>query len=434
MSPFSYMGNSDILVWEGGMLRILLRAHKNPFLAAGPYRSLGRNLIGGNVGNLVFSQAAYRLLSTRNTRIDTHKLVGLDPDWVNATYDQVVVPLANAFRPSFADELRALTDLFSQLTIPVVVMGVGAQGPVTGHIGASPLDETVKDFMSSVLNLSASVGVRGEVTAAYLKRLGFGEDVVDITGCASVFMDGPNLRVVKRCEELGPDSPISLNVSPYVAQMAPICLEQAARYPNLIYTAQDHFTLSLMLTRIYDPRAPHPPGSPTSIDHPLFAQNRVRFCLDPSTWMTYIKGFDFSFGTRIHGNIVALLSGVPAVVLAHDSRTLELADYHQIPRRVLPPKPEDVDAAALYAETDWAPMMAGHAERWDRMASFLVRNGLRHVFMPGESPDWFDQKLAATRFPPPVEVGGTWLTRRETTVLNWVTALRPPQEGQHSKA
>ena len=406
-------------------MRILLRAHKNPFSVASPYYSLSRNLIGGNTGNLLFSQASYRLLSTKDTRIDTNKLVGLNPDRVNATYDQVVVPLANAFRLTFIDDLKALTELFSKLTIPVIVMGVGSQGPLSGKVEPSPLDEVAKDFMVSVLERSASVGVRGEVTAAYLKKLGFGSDVVEVTGCVSVFMDGPHLKVVKKREELTGESPISLNISPYVAQMGPVSLDQAGRYPKLLYTAQDRFTLALMLTGKYDQRAPHPAGSPTNMEHPLFRQNRVRLCLDPATWMAYIRQFDFSFGTRIHGNIVALLSGVPAVVLAHDSRTLELADYHEIPHRILPQKSEGVDAAQLYAEANWTPMMAGHAERWERMAAFLERNGLRHVFMDGESPESFDRKLAATRFPQPVEVGGTWLTRRETSVLKWASKLKP---------
>ena len=404
-------------------MRILLRAHKDPFKVASPYYTLSRDLMGGNAGNLVFSQAAYRLLSTRNTTVDTSKLIGLDPDRVNATYDQVVVPLANAFRRTFIDDLRALTELFSKLTIPVVVMGVGSQGPVSGKLSSSPLDEAVKAFMTSVLNRSASVGVRGEMTAAYLSRLGFGPDVVEVTGCPSLFMHGPRLTITRKTKELGPDSPISLNVSPYVAQMASITLDQAERYPNLMYTAQDRSTLGLMLTGEYDPRAPHPPGSPTSMDHPLFRNNRVRFCLDPATWMGYIKQFDFSFGTRIHGNIVALLAGVPAVVLAHDSRTLELADYHQIPYRILKSGPEKVDATQMYAEADWTPTMAGHKQRWDRMAAFLHRNGLRHTYMDGESPEAFDRRLAATRFPEPIQVGGTWLTRRETTVLRWASRL-----------
>ena len=53
--------------------------------------------------------------------------------------------------------------------------------------------------------------------------------------------------------------------------------------------------------------------------------------LDPWTWMDYLAGFDFAFGTRIHGTITALVSGTPGYLFAHDSRTLELARYFDDP-------------------------------------------------------------------------------------------------------
>ncbi|MCL2470351.1 MAG: polysaccharide pyruvyl transferase family protein [Propionibacteriaceae bacterium] len=385
-------------------MRILLRAHKSPFRVASAGKTLSKNLIGNNVGNLVFSQSVYRLLSTQGTKIDARKFVNLDPDRVNANYDLVVVPLADAFRKSFTDELQAMTDLFNRLTIPVVVLGVGCQGPVSGRIPASGLDAIVKEFVSSVLNRSATMGVRGEVTAGYLKRLGFGSDVVDVIGCPSMFMAGPNLSITKTVEAITEQSRISMNISPYVPKMGPISLDHAARYQNLIYTAQDHLTLGLMLTGTYYAKKPQPEGSPTTLDHPLLSQNRTRFCVDPTTWIRHLSGFDFSFGSRIHGNIVALLAGVPAVVLAHDSRTLELADYHEIPRQILTGQ-TDVDAADLYAGASWEATLTGHSERWERVTEFLRRNDLAHVYLPGQSPRKFDQKLKSIRFPKPVSVG-----------------------------
>ena len=71
-------------------------------------------------------------------------------------------------------------------------------------------------------------------------------------------------------------------------------------------------------------------GAPITLDHPLIRSDRVRFFLDPKTWFDHLAQYDFSFGTRIHGNIAALLAGTPALLLAHDSRTLELAEYHEI--------------------------------------------------------------------------------------------------------
>ncbi|MDR2929335.1 MAG: polysaccharide pyruvyl transferase family protein [Propionibacteriaceae bacterium] len=403
-------------------MRILLRAHKNPFRVASAFRTLSGDLIGGNVGNLVFSQAVCRLLSTSESQIDTSKLRGLSPNQVNAKYDQVVIPLANAFRPSFADELAELTNLIACLDIPVVVVGCGVQAPLSGQVAPSSLDETVAGFVSVVLEHSATIGVRGEITAAYLKRLGFGDDAVDVVGCPSMFMYGPQLSLTQTGRGITRESRVSLNVSPYRPEMAAVCLDHADRYPNLVYTAQDRTTLELMITGEWDSRVRRPPGSLTSLEHPLFRQNRVRFCLDPTTWMEHLRSFEFSFGTRIHGNITALLAGVPAVVLAHDSRTLELAQYHQIPHRALSRDHANMDAVELFSHADWTQTVSGHAERWSRMATFLERNGLRHIDQPGQALGGFDDRLGRTHFPTPIQVGGTWLSRREATLRRWMKA------------
>ncbi len=387
------------------MPRILLRAHKSPFHSASATETVSKRLIGSNVGNLMFSHASYRLLSTSAAEITTSKFEGLDANEINENYDVAVVPLANAFRTSLIEGVRELAALFEKLTIPIVILGVGAQGPVSGEFKSSELDAVVTRFIRAVLERSPSSGVRGELTAQYLANLGFGAEHVDVIGCPSLFMRGPEFEVVRKVESLTKYSRISLNVSPYRPLIGPISLDHAQRYPNLMYTAQDQRTLGLMLTGVF--RAPYTPpdGSPTSLDHPLIRENRVRFCLDPSTWMDYLSTFDFSFGTRVHGTIAALLAGTPAVLLAHDSRTLELADYHQIPHRVLNNRLKRADAAALYARADWGPTVSGHGERWERMTDFLAKHDLRHVYLPGESPDAFDERLAAVDFPPPVQMG-----------------------------
>ena len=111
---------------------------------------------------------------------------------------------------------------------------------------------------------------------------------------------------------------------------------------------------------------------------------------------------DFSFGTRIHGNIAALLAGTPACVLAHDSRTLEIARYFEIPHRSLRELPADIDAADLYAAADFDAFNAGLPGRFATFAAYLARHGLDHAFADGEDPDAFPARIAATAFPPAV--------------------------------
>ncbi len=388
------------------MRRILIRSFKDPFRAASAEETLTKNLIGDNVGNLVFSQATYRLLATRDAQVSTSRLGRQSVNRINERYDHLVIPLANAFRVSFLAGLDALSDLIEGLTIPVSVVSVGAQATVEGsYKHADDIAPSVRRFVRAVLDRSPSIGVRGDFTRNYLRNLGFGDEHVDVVGCPSLYMYGPNLSIKKKVEALNEQSRIALNVSPYVKSVGPIAIDQATRYPNLVYMAQNRDTLALLLYGTY-PEANHRKyaavGVPVTLEHPLIRADRVRFFLDPHTWFTTLADYDFSFGTRIHGNIAALLGGTPGLVLAHDSRTLELAEYHCIPWRRLD---SDVrlDASELYAEADWEPLNAAQAANWERFATFLNKHELRHVYEDGEDGGTdFDAALAAVDFPPPV--------------------------------
>jgi hypothetical protein len=389
------------------MPQILIRAHKNPFTVADADTTYRQNLIGNNTGNLVFSQAVYRLLSTGGTDLKTSGLARSHPRVINSRFDHVVIPLANAFRASYLDTLDALSNLIEQLTIPVTVLGVGSQASLDGvYKGADRVKPATTRFVRAVLNRSPSIGVRGERTRDYVKSLGFGDEHIKVIGCPSMFMYGPDLHVEKKVESLTIDSPIALNVSPYVPQMGPISLYAAEHFPRLVYMGQNMQTLELMLYGSYPKgkkmTALAASGAPITLDHPLIRSDRVRFFLDPKTWFEHLSQYDFSFGTRIHGNIAALLSGTPALLLAHDSRTLELAEYHEIPHRTITSIEADADAVSLYAESDWDALNKAHPDRWDTFAAFLEEHRLTHVYGEGQTSSAFDDRLAATEFPPPV--------------------------------
>lgn len=48
-------------------------------------------------------------------------------------------------------------------------------------------------------------------------------------------------------------------------------------------------------------------------------------------WSNFLQRHSFLIGTRLHGVILALNSGVPACLVTHDSRTSEMARYAGIP-------------------------------------------------------------------------------------------------------
>jgi len=387
------------------MQQILLRSRKGPFDVISAEDTLLRNMIAANAGNLIFSVATHGILQTAGTTITSDRFV-IDPndaDRINERYDVYVIPLANAFRVTYESNLIRLTQLIRRLRIPVVILGVGVQSDLRSEMTRlRPIQASVKAFASAVLDRSPSIGVRGEVTLDYLNGLGFRD--VEVIGCPSLFMHGPDLAIQKRAPALGRDARLAINVSPYVEAMAPIVTRHVERYPNLTYIPQDLDTLELLLWgpgRAHDAIAPTDPR-PIHLAHPLFRDDKVRFFVDPAPWFQFLSGVDFSFGTRIHGNIAALIAGTPAVVLAHDSRTLELARYFEIPYRLMPDLGPETDASDLYAEADYGPFNRGHAARFATFVAFLERHGLDHVFRsPAPEPD-FTTRLATTPFPPAV--------------------------------
>ncbi|MFF4748271.1 polysaccharide pyruvyl transferase family protein [Streptomyces sp. NPDC002514] len=388
------------------MKRILIRSGKSPFRVATPPEFIQQDLIGTNTGNLLFSDSAHKMLMTPDTEV-TSNGIRTDPSperaaEINEQYDVFVVPLANAFRPSFHASLDRLSTLIEQLTIPVVVFGVGAQaGDDYETAGLKPMEASVRRFVSAVLDRSASIGVRGELTARYLTGLGFGADRIDIIGCPSMFLHGGTFPEI-RAAEITAGSRIALNLSPDalpVGDLTGIADHAWRHYPRLTYYAQNTSDAELLLWGDTSPESGLTDPFPRRSSHVLLQEDKVRMPLDPATWIDELRGYDFAYGTRIHGNVAALLAGTPAVVLTHDSRTLELCRYFEIPHRPLSALPGDTDPRDLYEDADHSAMIKGHGERFERIVAFLDRNGLDNAYTHGDGGASFEARLAALELP-----------------------------------
>jgi hypothetical protein len=385
--------------------RILLRSGKSPFTALPIEDALQQNVIATNAGNLIFSDAAHKILSVPGTEVVSHG-TRTDPAQagrINEEFDVFVVPLANAFRLSFEHHLKRLTRLVRKLRIPVVVLGVGAQAGLDGRterLGA--MEHTVREFVGAVLDRSASIGVRGEFTEQYLKGLGFRD--VEVIGCPSLFLHGEQLTVTKKTDVLTPDARIAVNGSHSALRnkrLAALLTRTCAEYGNATFIGQNLGEARQLHWRdLSDPAAS--PALPTHPVHPLYKAGRVRVYVDPVTWMADLAGMDFSFGGRIHGNIAALLAGTPATVVCADARTLELARYFEIPHVLLPDLAADASAAGLYAATDLGPLVKGHKERFLRFTGFLAANGLENTFEHGDGGAAFDARMGTLAFPPAI--------------------------------
>ena len=411
------------------MRRILIRSAKDPFLALTPEATLARNVFASNPGNMLFTQSVHEVLSVPGVEVVSNGYVNdrvdLSPEVVariNEEFDAFVIPLANAFRTTFLTELRRMTALIRQLTIPVVVVGVGAQTRASAVELPPEVREDTAAFLRAVLDRSAKVGVRGEVTQRCLASLGFGDEHVEVIGCPSLFAGGRSAPVHRGTDGLTSESPMVANVTLTQSRMGRILEHAAERYPRLTYVPQTRVELALLLWGQPVP-GDFGPSMVTTVDHPLYRADRVRMFVDPTTWHAFMREQQFAFGTRLHGNIAALASGTPAYLLAFDSRTSEVAEYHAMPHARLGSVPEDVDPAVLYERTDLTEFNARQPQLFDTYVGFLERNGLAHVHQAGQENPEFARRLAEVSFPGPVGTpfaGGDDTTRMLLERLRWL--------------
>jgi hypothetical protein len=395
------------------MKRMLLRCPKDPFEVVSPEQVALHNLIGSNTGNLLFLDAAYKLLNTKDVTVepDRFKAHELGADYINANYDVYVIPLANGFRISFTRGLERLTPVIKKLKIPVVLLSGGLQSSLEYKPGIKrPMDDVVKAFVGAIMDKSGSIGLRGEYSVDYVQRLGFKD--VEVIGCPSMFMYGDKLDVRKRTPALDRDSRITMSVTSRISKLGPIVESHTAKYPNLTYIGQEMDCLRLLLWGEGITRKPKPNPLPLWPSHPLVRDGKTKMWVDPWPWIDYLRGTDFTFGSRIHGNIAALLAGTPAYVLAHDTRTKELAKYFEIPHRLIQDTPPTTDAADLYEEADFGPLVNNHKQRFNTYISYVERHGLGHVFQPGEDPTLFDKRISEIRYPDSVALYSGSLTQR----------------------
>ncbi len=352
--------------------------------------------LGMNIGNLLFHNSVSRWLMSEDveiTRIKTrHYFTDKEIEYFNAEYDMLILPLANALRTSFIEELKIITDLVNRLDIPCVVIGLGMQRNLDATAWNYPYDEPTKEFFKAVLNKSAIVGIRGEMTAHYLQNIGLTpEKDFTIIGCPSLYTYGYNLPKPE-VKELTTDSPVSFNAN-VNKELYPFLESQARQFNNFDYVCTLLYELRSLYAGYPYPKKEKetnvPEKFPIHFTSDFVKDNRVVGFVDQYSWLNFLRTKEFSFGGRIHGTIANLLAGTPAYVFVNDGRIAELVDFHNIPHMELGEINEDTNIFDIHEKTDFTQILRGHKERVDNYVSFLDKNHVPHLpieSMGGETP------------------------------------------------
>lgn len=405
--------------------RVMVRACQRPDSNLPPLKST--DLIGGNQGNLLFQFSTARSLADEATTLGhisygefKRNSIAAKADRINAECDHLVLPMSSSLRFQMGTKLNQWANLINKLTVPVTLVGIGAQlsfeeaesgtyrpSRVTGLTASTAEVEehenACRRFISAVLDHSNTVGVRGEITYRYLRHLGFPDDLIDVIGCPSLFMWGPDFRWSEPSAGLTADSAISMSFDHRIPSTAGLLAQTADRFPAATVYAQERL-IARMVIAGEETRADWRGDErfPVTTAHPLYRQHRMVYYPTAWAWIDSLKQADFAFGPRLHGSIAALLADTPVMLLAHDSRTLEVAQYHHIPFTKIPDLTDDTTADQLYGGVDPSEFNRNYAALFGRYTDFLTRNGLTHAYQgTGVGLAAFDRSIEPARHATP---------------------------------
>jgi hypothetical protein len=292
--------------------------------------------VGGNTGNLAFHYAIKQHIST-DVNVGWYDA----PEKINRFGDVGVMACANQIG-AHAD-CGGLADRLKNITVPVLSIGLGAQSSFDGKIPEVPEGSVrwLEEIVAKSATGAPNIAVRGPFTGKVLEHYGFGGKF-EVLGCPTLFISkSPTLGqdIVKNFKapktiavasghyrwnhlakiESSLANMVSVTNGSYIGQSPLEMIKLTRREVGLI--SQE------TIDSCRDYACPHM----TSQEFSDWIMRYGNVFFDVPSWMEHYRKYDFVVGLRIHGVMLALQMGIPAVCIVHDSRTLELCETMKVP-------------------------------------------------------------------------------------------------------
>lgn len=339
-----------------------------------------KNLFNNNVGNTFFFNAVVRSLLCKENELIRYK-PGFDMD----SCDAGILVHANSIRNGTAEWFENDYQTIKNSKIPFVLVSVGSDSDSNfeTHLEENVIRSIYRCY-SLILERVPSIGVRGDMTKKILvEQVGIPSDRIDVIGCPSLRYFGTGFRRFSGeyrhyCKEMK----IAVNFTGYHYDNdeAVYLYQLLKEHPHSFVIFTDKVEAELLWYGTAVPvyrRHDLLPGAP---DHFIMRENRARFSACQNKIMDMFRTFDFSIGSRIHQAVVALLSGCPAILIAHSSRVLEIAQHHNIPyilRSELVQEQPSVEALYYRACLGMRRFYDSYDEKLIEYTDFLQKNFLK---------------------------------------------------------
>lgn len=334
--------------------------------------------VGDNTGNLMFANAIQHALSSNETftrRLNWEQV----PEFIwKEKIDVLVINCANWLRPRYLNFLKSINKAITQIDVPVIMIGLGTNLSLSEYQDKSykslrKIDQTVKELTHNVERTRGKIGVRGKFTQGYFKHLGVGKNV-ELTGCPSI-LQFPELNIdLLKLRSKTNNGAIAYSHNQILDAWGShilnnstayfICQDWAAKYllfPGELTRSEIRGVLALDANKLN-----------------LFKSRKIKIFTSIGGWLHWLnQNIDLYIGGRIHGGLVALHAGVPAMFYRHDSRLAEFIDLYKLPYF---DEATDLDETiAILQGHDWTATNSRLNEMRDRIIDLFQQCGVELI-------------------------------------------------------
>ncbi|QFT30557.1 Polysaccharide pyruvyl transferase [Labrenzia sp. THAF82] len=315
--------------------------------------------------------------------------------WPKDDYDATVIRGSNYLTETV--DIGNVIPLLKKLKGPIVPVGVGAQAAKYKKL---ELPKGSVEAWKIIADKCETIGVRGVYSAEVFNDIGIKN--IRIIGCPSFYR---NLRPSIEIKPLDPaNARVGLTLNKYLSadyasnatktnRMQRALIQAVAkRSANRLYS-QGEREETLAIFETGEAKQKHIQSILNKYhlegdkDVEALVSDRMQAFFDVDEWAADARdNVDVLVGFRLHGNVIGLHQGIPAVFFTYDSRIRELSTLFAIPSVEI----EDylpINLERIFESADFSKVQHVYRLNYAEYYRFLTENGLNHVLAkPVASP------------------------------------------------
>jgi Polysaccharide pyruvyl transferase len=346
-----------------------------------------------NSGNMIHAAAARRLISNYAEFKRPGEWTDADIERVRSEHSHIIFVTANLIRlgvpsdhPSIRTLIESLTPLAKNIEragLPVVVFGLGSQADLNGASEFTVAPETVH-LLRVISGHARKIAVRGAFTAEACYRLGVKN--VEVVGCQSMFWHrSPQFSWNLSEALIGGPSKIAFN---FTDARSEANLINQAMFKKCDIIGQGNVAEEELKAKEpaaagsvkfgWDVRFALEKGLIDGRQYEHWIRHHFYQFRQPEPWLDHMRRYCFSYGTRLHGNMAAMIAGTRALWIVHDMRTKELCDHFGLPFVELKEVRGGANLEDLFDRADYSRCAQVYPERYRVLFDYVDGAGLPH--------------------------------------------------------